>query len=59
MGTVLGEDPTKDKTLLPPFKILEREITDGSGNKRPIKIGFIGFVHPRLWCGTSSISTAK
>lgn len=48
MGTVLGEDPTKDKTLLPPFKILEREITDGSGNKRPIKIGFIGFVPPQI-----------
>jgi len=48
MGTVLGEDPTTDKTLLPPFKILEREITDGSGNKRPIKIGFIGFVPPQI-----------
>lgn len=48
MGTVLGEDPTKDKTLLPPFKILEREIIDGSGNKRPIKIGFIGFVPPQI-----------
>lgn len=48
MGTVLGEDPTKDKTLLPPFRILKREIIDGSGNKRPIKIGFIGFVPPQI-----------
>jgi 2',3'-cyclic-nucleotide 2'-phosphodiesterase/3'-nucleotidase len=48
MGTVLGEDPTKDKTLFPPFKILEKEIIDGAGEKRPIKIGFIGFVPPQI-----------
>jgi 2',3'-cyclic-nucleotide 2'-phosphodiesterase/3'-nucleotidase len=48
MGTVLGEDPTKDKTLFPPFKILERELVDGAGNKRPIKVGFIGFLPPQI-----------
>lgn len=48
MGTVLGEDPTKDKTLFLPYKILEKEIIDGAGEKRPIKIGFIGFVPPQI-----------
>jgi len=48
MGTVLGEDPTKDKTLFQPYKILEKEVIDGAGNKRPIKVGFIGFVPPQI-----------
>jgi len=48
MGTVLGEDPTKDKTLFAPYKILEKQITDGGGNSRPIKIGVIGFVPPQI-----------
>ncbi|TDQ66881.1 2',3'-cyclic-nucleotide 2'-phosphodiesterase/3'-nucleotidase [Maritalea mobilis] len=48
MGTVLGEDPTKDKTLLPPFKILEKEVMDGTGEKHTIKVGFIGFLPPQI-----------
>lgn len=48
MGTVLGEDPTKDKTLLPPFKILEKEVMDGAGEKHTIKVGFIGFLPPQI-----------
>lgn len=48
MGTVLGEDPTKDKTLLPPFKILEKEVVDGAGEKHTIKVGFIGFLPPQI-----------
>ncbi|WP_425354954.1 bifunctional 2',3'-cyclic-nucleotide 2'-phosphodiesterase/3'-nucleotidase [Oceaniglobus trochenteri] len=43
-----GSDPTKDKTLLPPFVILDRELTDGAGEKHPIKIGLIGFVPPQI-----------
>ncbi|WP_424982780.1 bifunctional 2',3'-cyclic-nucleotide 2'-phosphodiesterase/3'-nucleotidase [Maritalea sp. S77] len=48
MGTVLGEDPTKDKTLLSPFKILEKEVMDGAGEKHTIKVGFIGFLPPQI-----------
>jgi 2',3'-cyclic-nucleotide 2'-phosphodiesterase/3'-nucleotidase len=48
MGTVLGEDPTKDKTLLPPFKILEKEVMDGAGEKHTVKVGFMGFLPPQI-----------
>ncbi|AVX03866.1 bifunctional 2',3'-cyclic-nucleotide 2'-phosphodiesterase/3'-nucleotidase [Maritalea myrionectae] len=48
MGTTLGDDPTKDKTLLPPFKILEKQITDGAGETHTVKVGFIGFVPPQI-----------
>ncbi len=48
MGDTLGSDPTADKTLIPPFIITEKEITDGAGEKQKIKIGFIGFVPPQI-----------
>lgn len=48
MGTVLGQDPTKDKTLLPPFKILSKEVVDGTGEKHTLKVGFIGFLPPQI-----------
>ncbi len=48
MGDMLGSDPTADKTLIPPFIITEKEITDGAGEKQKIKIGFIGFVPPQI-----------
>ncbi|UJQ94500.1 bifunctional 2',3'-cyclic-nucleotide 2'-phosphodiesterase/3'-nucleotidase [Mariluticola halotolerans] len=48
MGDTLGSDPTADKTLIPPFVITEKEITDGAGEKQKIKIGFIGFVPPQI-----------
>ncbi len=43
-----GADPTKDKTLIPPYVILKKEITDGSGEKHTINIGFIGAVPPQI-----------
>ncbi|SMX45125.1 bifunctional 2',3'-cyclic-nucleotide 2'-phosphodiesterase/3'-nucleotidase [Actibacterium lipolyticum] len=43
-----GGDPTKDVTLVKPYVILDREVTDGSGEKHPIKVGFIGFVPPQI-----------
>ena len=43
-----GSDPTKDETLLKPYVILDREVTDGSGAKHAIKIGLIGFVPPQI-----------
>ena len=59
MGTVLGSDPTKDKTLFAPYKILEREITDGAGNKRPIKVGVIGFLPPQIMIWDAQHLTGK
>ncbi len=43
-----GSDPTRDVTLLKPYVILDRQITDGSGHKHGIKIGLIGFVPPQI-----------
>ncbi len=44
----MGASPTEDTTLLPPYVILEREITDGAGDTHPIRIGIIGFVPPQI-----------
>ncbi|MDF1872979.1 bifunctional 2',3'-cyclic-nucleotide 2'-phosphodiesterase/3'-nucleotidase [Vannielia sp.] len=43
-----GATPTEDDTLLPPYTILTRTITDGAGEAHPIKIGIIGFVPPQV-----------
>ncbi|MFY0632999.1 MAG: bifunctional 2',3'-cyclic-nucleotide 2'-phosphodiesterase/3'-nucleotidase [Vannielia sp.] len=40
--------PGSSETLLEPYVILEREITDGAGESHPIKIGIIGFVPPQV-----------
>ncbi|MEM6940536.1 MAG: bifunctional 2',3'-cyclic-nucleotide 2'-phosphodiesterase/3'-nucleotidase [Pseudomonadota bacterium] len=44
----MGTDPTKDATLVPPYVIMERQITDGAGTAHDIKIGLIGFVPPQI-----------
>ena len=43
-----GSDPAKDETLVPPYVILDRMLTDGSGTAYPIRIGLIGFVPPQI-----------
>ena len=44
----MGGSPTADTTLIKPYLILERALTDGAGNTHPIKIGLIGFVPPQI-----------
>ncbi|WP_299962857.1 bifunctional 2',3'-cyclic-nucleotide 2'-phosphodiesterase/3'-nucleotidase [uncultured Roseobacter sp.] len=44
----LGSDPTRDKTLVPPYVILEHKVTDGAGTEHPIKVGLIGFAPPQV-----------
>jgi len=44
----LGSDPTKDKTLIPPYVILDHMVTDGTGAEHDIKVGLIGFVPPQV-----------
>ncbi|WP_432817312.1 bifunctional 2',3'-cyclic-nucleotide 2'-phosphodiesterase/3'-nucleotidase [Sulfitobacter sp. JB4-11] len=44
----LGSDPTKDKTLIPPYVILDHKVTDGTGQEHDIKVGLIGFVPPQI-----------
>ena len=46
--TKRGASPREDQTLLPPYVILKREITDGAGESYPIRIGLIGFVPPQV-----------
>lgn len=44
----LGSDPTKDVTLLKPYAILDRTVTDGAGGTHSLKVGLIGFVPPQI-----------
>ena len=48
VAKTLGASPTADTTLIAPYTILERTITDGAGTAHPIKIGLIGFVPPQI-----------
>ncbi|MEO0860211.1 MAG: bifunctional 2',3'-cyclic-nucleotide 2'-phosphodiesterase/3'-nucleotidase [Pseudomonadota bacterium] len=43
-----GASPTADATLIPPYVILDRELTDGAGESHAIKIGLIGFTPPQI-----------
>ncbi|MGC3936907.1 bifunctional 2',3'-cyclic-nucleotide 2'-phosphodiesterase/3'-nucleotidase [Roseobacter sp. EG26] len=44
----MGATPTADTTLIKPYTIIERGLTDGAGETHPIKIGLIGFVPPQI-----------
>ena len=48
IAKTMGADPTKDETLLPPYVILDRMVTDGNGDEHAIKVGLIGFVPPQV-----------
>lgn len=43
-----GVDPTRDQTMLPPYVILDRTITDGAGQKHPFRVAVIGFTPPQV-----------
>ncbi|MGN6099979.1 MAG: bifunctional 2',3'-cyclic-nucleotide 2'-phosphodiesterase/3'-nucleotidase [Devosia sp.] len=58
-ATLAGDDPLKDKTYLPPFRIVEKQLTDGAGNTQTIKLGFIGFVPPQIMLWDSANLTGK
>jgi 2',3'-cyclic-nucleotide 2'-phosphodiesterase/3'-nucleotidase len=44
----MSGSPTDDTTLVKPYVIMERMLTDGAGAQHPIKIGLIGFVPPQI-----------
>ncbi|MEM8801164.1 MAG: bifunctional 2',3'-cyclic-nucleotide 2'-phosphodiesterase/3'-nucleotidase [Pseudomonadota bacterium] len=44
----MGGTPTADTTLVKPYVILDRELTDGAGQTHAIKVGLIGFVPPQI-----------
>jgi 2',3'-cyclic-nucleotide 2'-phosphodiesterase/3'-nucleotidase len=58
-ASITGDDPLKDKTYLPPFKILDKEIVDGIGQKQKIRLGFIGFVPPQIMVWDSANLVGK
>ncbi|WP_299296742.1 bifunctional 2',3'-cyclic-nucleotide 2'-phosphodiesterase/3'-nucleotidase [uncultured Tateyamaria sp.] len=43
-----GATAASDTTLVPPFVIMDRMVTDGDGAEHPIKVGLIGFVPPQI-----------
>jgi 2',3'-cyclic-nucleotide 2'-phosphodiesterase/3'-nucleotidase len=44
----LGRSPREDDLHLPPYVILDRTVTDGSGAEIPLRVGVIGFVPPQI-----------
>jgi len=43
-----GAKPSDDETLVKPYVLLDRKLTDGAGAEHSIKIGIIGFVPPQI-----------
>lgn len=43
-----GASPTADKTLVKPYVILDKVVTDGAGQEHTVRIGLIGFVPPQI-----------
>jgi 2',3'-cyclic-nucleotide 2'-phosphodiesterase/3'-nucleotidase len=58
-GTDLGEDPTADDTYIEPYRIIEKELTDGAGNTHKIKLGVIGFLPPQILTWDAAHLTGK
>lgn len=46
--TEAGATPDQDRTLVPPYAVIDRELTDGAGQTHPIRVGIIGFVPPQI-----------
>jgi len=44
----LGASAGADDTFYKPYALLDREVTDGAGEKHMIKIGLIGFLPPQI-----------
>lgn len=55
----LAADPLSDTTYIEPYRIVEKELTDGEGNKHTIKLGFIGFVPPQIMTWDATHLTGK
>lgn len=44
----LAAEPLSDETYIAPYLIVDKELTDGSGASKTIKIGLIGFLPPQI-----------
>ncbi len=43
-----GADPRRDTTLVKPYTLIDRMVSDDLGGKHPIRIGVIGFAPPQV-----------
>ena len=48
LATRLGPGPAADRTLLAPYAILDRDMTDGAGESHRIRIGVLGLAPPQV-----------
>jgi 2',3'-cyclic-nucleotide 2'-phosphodiesterase/3'-nucleotidase len=57
----LGADPLADKTYIQPYLIVDKELTDGSGATKTIKVGIIGFLPPQImtWDATHLVGKVE
>lgn len=55
----LAASPLEDETYIKPYIIIDRELTDGSGSSRTIKIGVIGFLPPQIMTWDATHLTGK
>ncbi len=55
----LGADPLSDETYIEPYLIIDKELTDGSGATKTIKVGLIGFLPPQIMTWDSTHLAGK
>ncbi len=55
----LGADPLSDETYIKPYLIIDKELTDGSGATKTIKVGLIGFLPPQIMTWDSTHLAGK
>jgi len=55
----LAADILSDDTYIKPYLIIDKELTDGSGATKTIKIGIIGFLPPQIMTWDSSNLAGK
>jgi 2',3'-cyclic-nucleotide 2'-phosphodiesterase/3'-nucleotidase len=55
----LAGDPLSDTTYIAPYKIVEKQLTDGAGTERTVKLGFIGFLPPQIMTWDATHLTGK
>ncbi len=58
-GAELGADALSDETYIEPYRIFEKELTDGSGATHTIRIGVIGFLPPQILTWDATHLTGK
>ncbi len=46
-ATTLGASPATDRTMLPPWTLLDRQVRDGAGRVHLLRVGVIGLLPPQ------------